>query len=208
MLGLTKKELQTLKRLSTPRRIQDFLDRLPINFEKRGDTHYSPRRVLKERKAHCFEGALLAATALWLAGKPPLLLDLMAKPPDDHHLVALYKVNGYYGAISKTNHAVLGYRDPIYKTLRELALSYFHECHLRKKGEKTLRFFSDAIDLRSFGEGWVTTEEDLWYMEEKFNKIPHRPFVPSRNYSFLRPATRFERKVLDARAWKRADPRT
>src|SRR3954471_11918592 len=104
MFNLTKDELKVLRKLNTPIKIQDFLDTLPINFEKLGDTQMSPRRVLREKKAHCIEGALLAATALWLHGKEPLLLDLKAVPHDDDHVVALYKINGLWGAISKTNH--------------------------------------------------------------------------------------------------------
>lgn len=127
MFGLTKHEETLLRKLKTPALIQDYLDRLPINFESEGDTHYSPRVVLRKKTAHCIEGALLAATALWLQGKAPLLLDLKTKQHDDEHVVALFKDGTYWGAISKTNHGVLRYRDPIYKTVRELALSYYHE---------------------------------------------------------------------------------
>ena len=102
----------------------------------------SPRRVLATRTAHCFEGALLAATVLWMQGEIPLLLDLATNAQDIDHVVALYKCNGYWGAISKTNHAVLRFRDPVYKTIRELALSYFHEYYLEATGEKTLISYS------------------------------------------------------------------
>lgn len=135
MFDLTKKELVILRRLTTPIKIQNFLDSIPRNHEKQGETYLSPRQVLKQNKAHCFEGALVAALALWLQGERPLLFDLKAEGDDDH-VVALYKRNNYWGAISKTNHATLRFRDPVYRNLRELALSYFHEYFETKKDEK------------------------------------------------------------------------
>src|SRR3989344_7323650 len=126
MFGLSPRELRILQKLTTPAKIQDFLDSLPMNHEKKGETHMSPRRVLCEKKAHCIEGALLAAVALWLHGEPPIIMNLSSRlgKGDVDHVVALYKRNGYWGAISKTNHSVLRFRDPIYRTPRELALSY------------------------------------------------------------------------------------
>ena len=111
--GLTKKEWQKLKKLSTPEKIQDFLNSLPFNFEKNGETHSSVRYALKRGSVHCFEGALIAAAALWIRGEKPLILDLVTVRPDLDHVVTLFKRGGYWGAISKTNHAVLRYRDPI-----------------------------------------------------------------------------------------------
>lgn len=207
MFGLSKDEEQVLKQLKTPQKIQDFLDALPINFEKKGDTHYSPRRVLREQKAHCIEGALVAATALWLHGERPLLLDLKTRFLDDEHVVALYKQNGYWGALSKTNHAVLRYRDPLYKTLRELALSYFHE-YFRDDGVKTLISYSRPFDLSTMGNAWVTAEEDLWYLDDTLNALTHYPLVPTKNKRLIRNATAFERRALDTREWRKNDPRT
>ena len=207
MFGLTKREEATLRKLKTPVLIQDFLDKLPINFETNGATHYSPRRALKEKKAHCIEGALLAATALWLRGKPPLLLDLKTKLFDDEHVVALYKQNGYWGAISKTNHAVLGFRDPIYKTVRELALSYYHEYFREKDGIKTLVSYSRPFDLRTLGDSWVITEDDLWEMDDVLNKIRHYPLVPRANIKNIRKATKLERRALSIHGWKKSSKR-
>ena len=195
MRGLTTSELRTLRRLMTPGKIQDYLDSLPTNLEKGGETLMSPRRVLREKRAHCLEGALLAAAALWLAGEKPLLLDLKTKPSDDEHVVALFKKNGYWGAISKTNHAVLRYRDPIYKTVRELVLSYFHEYFLNKTGEKTLLSYSDPFDLRTLGDEWVTSEKDLWYISKALDRVRHYAVVPPKNRRLLRPASRIERKA-------------
>ena len=208
MFGLNHREQAILQKLSNPQKIQDFLDRLPINFEKHGDTHMSPRRVLRERKAHCVEGALLAATALWMHGKPPLLLDLKTIKLDDEHVVALFKEHGRWGAISKTNHAVVRYRDPIYKSVRELAASYYHEYFRDHDGLKTLASYSRPFDLRALGDYWVTTEEDLWELDNILNRVPHYRFFPNKTARLIRRATHFERRVLNAREWARDNPRT
>src|SRR3989344_6708420 len=133
----TKQEWQLLASLNSPRKIQDYLDTLGINFEKGGETLRSPREVMKVGEAHCIEGALMAATALWYHDKSPLLLDLVTSKSDFDHVVALFKVGKHWGALSKTNHAVLRYREPVYKSVRELAMSYFHEYFL-DNGKKTL----------------------------------------------------------------------
>lgn len=209
MFGLTAQEEKKLRRLSSPRKIQDFLDALPINFEKKGETHYSPRRVLREQKAHCIEGALLAAAAFWLQGQKPLLLDLKTiTPSEDEHVVALFKENGFWGAISKTNHAVSRYRDPIYKTVRELALSFYHEYFSDDKGIKLLASYSRPFDLRTLGDAWVTAEEDLWDLDDTLNALPHFDFVPKANKRLIRHASLFECKVISTREWKVSDPRT
>jgi len=208
MFGLNRREQAILRKLSTPRKIQDFLDRLPVNYEKRGDTHYSPRRVLRERKAHCVEGALLAAAALWLHGKPPLLLDLKTIELDDEHVVALFREHGHWGAISKTNHAVVRYRDPVYRSVRELAVSYYHEYFRDRDGLKTLASYSRPFDLRTLGDYWVTSEEDLWELDDILNRVPHSKIVPEKCRRLIRRATPFERKVLNAREWSRRDART
>ena len=141
--GLTHAEYATLMRLTTPIKIQDFLDAIAMNWEKKGNTHMSPRRVLREKKAHCIEGALLAATALWIHGEPPLIMNVSARlgKGDVDHVITLYKRGGRYGAISKTNYSVLRFRDPVYRTPRELVLSYFNEWFLGETGEKTLECY-------------------------------------------------------------------
>lgn len=193
MLGLTPSEENVLRRLSSPQNIQTYLEALPFNFEERGETLMSPRRTLKAGKAHCLEGALLAATALWLAGEKPYLMDLKTKATDDEHVVALFKRNGYWGAISKTNHAVLRYRDPVYKSVRELALSYFHEYFLNTTGEKTLISYSNPFDLSKLGASWVTDSKDLWTISRKLDCALHFPLVPKKNKALVRKATRIER---------------
>ncbi|MBU6323409.1 MAG: hypothetical protein KGI41_02255 [Patescibacteria group bacterium] len=209
-LGLSPQELRVLCALDTPIKIQDFLDAIPMNFEKGKDTHQSPRRVLKERRAHCIEGALLAAAALWLHGEPPLLMDLKAREGrgDDDHVVALYKRGGHWGLISKTNHATIRFRDPVYRTPRELALSYFHEWFMNANGEKTLESYSRLLDLSRFGTAWVTAQEDLWWLDEKLDALTHYPLVPKGNRRFIRRADPMELKAGRLIEWKESDPRT
>jgi len=201
MFGLSPQELSLLKKLSTPNKIQDFLDTLPFNYEKQGETCMSPRRVLREGKAHCMEGALFAATALWLHGEKPILMNLEVLDHDDDHALALYKKNGLWGAISKTNHNVLRFRDPIYRTPRELALSYFHEYFMQKTGEKTLRAYSRVFSLKRFGTDWITDEEDLWEIAHALDDSPHFSIVPKDCVRSLRPASPLEQQSANIAEW-------
>jgi hypothetical protein len=176
-LGLTAEEGRLLRSLSSPRRIQDFLFSLPANFEEEGDTLYSVRRVLRHRRAHCIEAAFVAACALWLQGEPPLVID-MAAQGDADHVIAVFRSDGCWGAISKSNHIWLRWRDPIYRTVRELVMSYFHEYVDGKR--KTLRSFSRPVDLRRFPAGmWITSEEDCWEVGAALTDVPHVPVLTS-----------------------------
>lgn len=208
MFGLTKSELKIFKKLTTPIKIQDFLDKFPMNHEKNGETYCSVRRALKLRKMHCMEGALVAALVLWVQGKKPLLFDLKA-PGDDDHVVTLFRQNGYWGAISKTNHAVLRFRDPVHKTLRELALSYFHEYFKNSDGKKVMTAYSaEPFDLRRFGVDWVTSEKDLHHIAEAIDRASHKRIYPKKNRKFLRPADKMERRAGRLVEWKKTHPKT
>ena len=207
MLGLNKKELGIFKKLNTPLKIQNFLDSFPINWEKNGETYMSPVRALQTRKIHCFEGALLAAVALWVNGEPPLLLDLKAKGDDDH-VITLYKKNRYWGAISKSNHAVLRWRDPVYKTIRELVMSYFHEYTDNKFYKKRLVSFSQPFNLKKLGIQWIASEQDLHFIVEALDKLPHEKIYPAKNFQYIRPADKIERQAAQIVEWKKSDPRT
>ena len=208
--GFTAREYEILKKLSSPIKIQDFLNTLPANWEKDGDTHMSPRRVLREHKAHCIEGALLAAAALWIHGEPPLIMNLSPRygRGDFDHVIALYKRNGLFGAISKSNHASLRFRDPIYKTPRELVLSYFHEWFVNETGEKILEQYSKPLDLRRFGTDWPTTEKDLFNIADALDALPHYPLVPKGNWKYVRKADTMELKAGSIIEWQKSDPRT
>ena len=208
MYGLTKGEEAKLKKLTTPAKIQDFLDKMPMNHEKKGETHRSVHAAMKANKAHCIEGALIAAAALMLHGEEPLIMDLTAYRPDEDHVVTLYKKNGYWGAISKTNHATIRFRDPVYKTLRELALSYFHEWFMNTNGEKTLKSFSKPLNLKKLGTEWITSEKDLWYLDRVLNKLPHYDLVPKGNKKYLRTADAMELKAGRFIEWPENNPRT
>ena len=205
---LTPEELAVLRALTTPHKIQDYLDTLPVNFEKKGETCMSPRRVLREQKAHCIEGAMLAATALWLRGEKPLLLDLKTIKGDDDHVVALYKRGSHWGAISKTNHATLRFRDPIYRNVRELALSYFHEYFLNSDGKKTLRSHSSPFSLTKFGTEWITWEDDLWDIAAALDDVRHYRLFPTENNAYIRNADDVEREAGMITAWKHTDKGT
>lgn len=208
MFGLNKEELSVFRKLTTPIKIQDFLDSLPLNWEKDEETYMSPRLVLREKKAHCLEGALVAALALWLKGEEPLLLDLKAKGDDDH-VVALYRRNGYWGAISKTNHATLRFRDPVYRNLRELALSYFHEYFNNSNAKKTLVACSaKPFGLRKLGIDWITTEEGLDYIAQAIDDAPHQIILPKENMCLIRKADSMELRAGKLIEWEKSDPRT
>jgi hypothetical protein len=170
----TRHELQQFRRFRTPAKIQKFLDDLPYNKERDGLTCRSPRLVLRHQTAHCFEAALFAAAALRFNGLRPLILDLEAVRDDDH-VIAVYRENGYWGAIAKSNYAGLRFREPLYRDLRELAISYF-EHYYNLKGEKTLRAYSRPVDLRRFDRiQWMTSEEALWAIPEYLVDINHTP---------------------------------
>lgn len=201
-LGLDKKEFLKLKNLKTPLKIQDFLNRLPFNHEKNGETYMSPQKTLEKKTAHCFEGALLGALTLWMQGEKPLLMDLKSNKKDVDHVVTLFKKNGYWGAISKTNHYCLRYRDPIYKTVRELALSYFHEYFLNKTGKKTMLSYSAPFDLRKFGKDWITSDKNLHFLVDALDQSKHFPIIPQKNKKFLRDADKIERKAGELTEWQ------
>ena len=160
--GFDARERKLLRRLTTPEKIQRFLDdEIGYNKEPGGPTCRSPRRVLRDRLAHCMEGALFGAAALGLLDFPPLLLDLEAVRDDDH-VLAIFRSRGHWGAIAKSNYSGLRFREPVYRTLRELVMSYF-EHYYNPAGEKTLRRYSRPVNLARFnGIHWVTAEEDVW----------------------------------------------
>ncbi|MEN9881127.1 MAG: hypothetical protein RLZZ308_310 [Candidatus Parcubacteria bacterium] len=195
MYNLTQEEQEILQELSTPQKIQDFLDSLSFNHEKNGETCMSPRRVLHTRQAHCVEGALLAGTCLLLHKKKPIIINLRVLSSDYDHVITLYKEGGLYGALSMTNHAVLGYRDPLYKNIRELVMSYFHEYFLTTTGEKTLRAYSKPINLRRFGTSWITEEKELFHIALAIYDNKHVTIAPKLTTERLRNASPLERKL-------------
>lgn len=194
------KELNLLRALSSPTRIQNFLNDLQYNTSHI-DTCYSPRTVLKKSRAHCIEGSLLAATALRMHGFPPLIIDLTASNNDLDHVIAIFQKNGFWGAISKTNHAVLRFREPVYKNIRELVMSFFHE-YTNDDGKKTLRSYSEPVDLSQFdNKNWMTSHDHLWYIAEHLIKIPHTPILSRSQIATLRYADPIEIKIGNIKEW-------
>src|SRR5262249_21289684 len=176
--GCAAAERVVFRRLNSPEKMQRFLDiEIGYNKEHGGETCRSPRRVLRERTAHCMEGALFAAAALRLLGHPPLLLDLEAVRDTDH-VLAIFRAQGLWGAVAKSNFSGLRYREPVYRTLRELVMSYF-ENYFNLRGERTLRGYSRPVNLARFDRiAWMTAEADPWAVPEYLCTIPHTPVAP------------------------------
>ena len=184
--------------LRTPHAIQRFLDDLLYNKEKVGETARSPRRVLETREAHCFEGALLAAAALRRLGYPPLVVQLRSTSRDDDHVLALFRERrsaGCWGAVAKSNYSGLRFRSPVYRSLRELVMSYF-EAYYNLEGEKSLRAFERPVDLARFDRrGWETAEESLWDVSAY---LATRRFTPILTRAQIRALTPMDRRLYDA----------
>lgn len=207
-LGLAPREFAVLQRLATPERIQAYLNATPINHEIGGETVLSVREVIRQRRAHCIEGAMLAACALWVHGETPWVMHLDCHESDFPHVIALFRRAGAWGAISKTNGAPLRYRDPIYRTLRELALSYFHE-YSNRRGHKTLRSYSCAFDMRRIDpQEWVTAEKSCWSAHDRITELRHYPLISRRQERFLAKRDAFERKAGKLVEYPRPKPVT
>lgn len=169
----TVAELRQLRALKTPTGVQFYLDSLPYHL---ADTSWSPRKVLQESTAHCLEGAIFAAAALRVLGYPPLLWDLEAINDTDH-VLAIFKVRGCWGAVAKSNFTGCRYREPVYRTLRELAMSFFN-VYFNLRGERTLRRYSRPVDLSRFDDRhWMTSERSIWFIAEYLCSIPHRSLL-------------------------------
>ena len=195
-LGLTPAEYRSLARLTTPEKIQAFVDAIPQNFEVGGQTCLSVREVLRQQRAMCIEGAMVAACALWVNGEPPLLFDLKAKGDYDH-VVAVYRRGRCWGAISKTNSIVLRWRDPVYRSLRELAMSYYHE-YANRRHQKTLRSYSVPYDLRRMQpDEWVTNQKHCWDVGWALEAVRHFPVVTDRQLRQVRLRDTLERNSAD-----------
>jgi hypothetical protein len=169
----SKTELRFLKKLNDPKKIQNFLNKISYDADP---ANRSPKYVIKERKAHCFEGAIFAAAALRNIGYAPLVIDLRAVNDDDH-VIAVFKQNNHWGALGKSNFTTLEYREPVYRTLRELALSYF-DFYFNTLGQKTLREYSQTLNLSRYDDqNWMTTSEELDYIGIDLDNIRHYPLI-------------------------------
>jgi hypothetical protein len=177
--GLTRAETSLLRRLSTPDKVQRYLDGLVYNVERRGDTVRSPRRVMRDRTAHCAEGAFFAAAAFRINGRPPLLVDLEADNDDDH-VLALYRDRGLWGSVATSKFSGLRFRAPVYRTVRELVMSYFED-YFNWDGDRTLRAYSRPLSLARFDRiNWMTAEEDLWPVIDWLTEAGHTSLLARR----------------------------
>jgi hypothetical protein len=191
--GFTPRELRALRAFRTPAGIQRALEAMPYHV---GSTAWSPRRVLGAGTAHCLEGAIFAAAALRVLGFPPLLLDLEAVQDTDH-VIAVFRVRGHWGAIAKSNFSGLRYREPVYRSLRELAMSYF-EGYVNLRGDRTLRAYSRPVNLARFDRthpGWMTSDGDLWFIPQHLVGLPHRRLLTP---AMTRSLSRVDRRSLAA----------
>ena len=183
-LGLAPEEVRLFKRLDTPFKTQRYLNGLDY------DPDYgcrSPRWIIREGKAHCFEGAIFAAAALRLAGYRPLLVDIRSWNDDDH-VLAVFKERGFWGSVAKSNFTVLRFREPVYRSIRELVISYF-DVYFNSCGEKTMRGYSRPLDLTQFDRRhWMTTDDDLEYIGERLDAIHHYRVLSPKMIGCLSPA--------------------
>lgn len=172
---LTADELALWASLTTPRKIQDFLDTIVYEPEY---ANRCPLRVLRERRGHCLDGALFGAAALRRLGYPPLVIDLIPEPlTDDDHMLAIFQRSGGYGAVAKSNFAGLRYREPIYRSLRELVISYFED-FFNSLGRKTLRAYSIPLDLASLDAlRWEVDDAGADAIEKRVAALRHFPLL-------------------------------
>jgi len=176
--GLTEQEYNVLKKLNSPAKVQDFLDGISYNLK---DTCYSPIKVLEHRVANCRGGAIFAAAALRVNGHEPLMVDLVAAwNKDDDHELAVFKKNRCWGSIAKSKFTGLQFRDPVYRSIRELVMSYFDD-YYNEQGEKSLRSYSMPVNLNMFDEQrWMTSEKDVWFIPEHLVDVKHIKILEER----------------------------
>lgn len=185
-----KEELKFIRGFKSPAGIQKFLNETDYNPEYKT---CSPKNIIKSRRANCFEGALFAAAALRVMGYKPVIVDLMADNDDDH-VIAIFKQNNCFGAVAKSNTTVLKFREPVYKTLRELVMSYF-DFYFNTLGEKSLRSYSVPVDLTRFDKfNWMTTDDDLEFIGDYLFRIKHYPILTKK---MIRDLSMADKEVVD-----------
>jgi hypothetical protein len=189
--NLTGAEREVMAQLNSPGKIHAFLDQLSYSPE---ETYRCPLRVLRDRTAHCFDGALFAAAALWRLGHPPLIMELLPNDQDDDHLLALYKRSGHWGALAQSNFVGLRFREPVYRTLRELVLSYFEQFYNVER-EKTLRAYTRPLNLQAFDDmGWMVDDRLLEKISERLDQ--------TRRYSLITESMAAELSPVDERSYQ------
>jgi len=195
----TPAELRTVRAMKDPHGVQTFLNNLPYHL---APTVWSPRRVLRERTAHCIEGAIFAAAALRVLGYPPLLWDLEAERDTDH-VLAIFQVDGCWGAVACSNFTGCRWREPVYRSLRELAMSYFN-IYFNMARQRTLRRYSQPVKMERFDHlHWMTTEKEVWFIAEYLCDIPHKPLLTPKQVKAVHSVDRriYEAELVGHR-WK------
>jgi hypothetical protein len=204
-IGLTAQEIALFRRLKSPQIIQDFVSSMPVNFEPGGDTCHSVRTALSRNECHCIEGAFIAACALMLHGEPALLLDFQAESDDDH-VLALFKRGTCWGAISKSNSIWLRWRDPVYRSVRELAMSYFHE-YIRHDDKSLRRISSRPFDIGAYRpEDWITKPDDCWDIAAELDGAPHRAIVAPAQIRHLKKRDALELEAAKLKQFAKLKP--
>jgi hypothetical protein len=180
----TAAERQVLAALASPYHIQSFLDTLTYS----ADPFYRcPLRALREHAANCFDGAVLGAALLARLGHPPLIMELLPNERDDDHLLAVYREGGCWGAVAQSNFVGLRLREPLYRSLRELAMSYFEQ-YFNALGEKTLRAYRRPLCLRAFGgEHWLVRDEALEHIASRLDDLRSVPLLTAGQAARLAP---------------------
>lgn len=199
-----RKQHNSLRLARTPAAVQNLLNTLRMRTPGTEPIVRSPEAALTAGEASCMEGALIAVAALYAQATPVWLLDLKVdtRANDVDHVVALFKQDGLYGAISKTNHGVLRYREPVYKTVREIVMSYFHEYFI-EDGTKTLRSFSKPYDVvQKHGTTWMHSSEDLYEIAYTLDHSPHTNIAPAAVFKKLRKADPIEIQAGSLKEWK------
>lgn len=185
---LSEEEQQILNCLNSPLDIQSFLDTVQYPA---GDLNRSPVRVMHDRQAHCLDGGLFAALALWRLGNQPRIVDILPEPgTDDDHVLAIYQVDGCYGAVAKSNYVGLRFREPVYRSLRELVMSYF-EAYYSFDGFRTLRYYTLPLNLTAYAKlNWMWDDAGVDAIERRLGKMKHFPLLSSRQIAQLTPVDR------------------
>ena len=197
-----QKEFDVFKKLNSPEKIQDFINSIPANFEINGETCLSPLLSLEKNTAHCIEGAMLASAILWYHGERPIILDLKTSKADFDHTISLFKRDNLWGAISKTNHSVLRYRDPVYRSIRELVMSYFNEYFI-DSGRKTLQSYSGPFSLLQYEDDWLISKENMWAIPLDLDNAKHIEIAPKNILRKLRLADKIEIETGKITEWKK-----
>ncbi len=185
--SLTKQERKAISALTTPAKIQAFLDDIPYSGEER---YRCPLTVLRDGTGHCFDGALFGAAMLRRLGHPPRILDMLPNARDDDHVLALYQRDGHWGAVAKSNFSGLRFREPVYRTVRELVLSYFED-YFNAAGEKTLRRYTVPLNLKAFDKlDWMTSDDNLEAIALRLDELRKVPVLTRRMAANLSPVDR------------------